>query len=186
MRKSPWIAAVTAVLAAGGTASAHAAPSRWEITSGTEEFSFEICGRDWTAVSTFTERLKWRQPREAGAPRLQVAAYQYRVEFTADGVTLTTEGHGLFKDRRATHVEGTVWQFDVADLGVPYSLYDPDGRLLVRDRGVATSSFRVDTQGDVDLDNDVLVDEGPVLVEAGEFPSLTFDFCALIAPYFDA
>ncbi len=186
MRKSPWIAAATAVLVAGGTASAQAAPSRWEITSGTNNFSFEICGRDWTAVSTFTERLKWKQPREAGAPRLQFAAYQYHVEFTADGVTLTTEGHGLFKDRRATHVEGTVWEFIVSDLGVPYSLFDPSGQLLVRDRGVITWSFRVDTLGDVDPDNDVFLDEGPVLGETGEFPSLDFDFCELIAPYFDA
>jgi hypothetical protein len=186
MKKSPWTAAATAVLVVGGTASAHAVPSRWETTSTTEDFSFEICGLDFTAVSTFTERLKWKQPRESGAPRLQFTAYQFHTEFTADGVTLTTEGHGLFKDRRATHVGGTVWEFVVSDLGTPYTLFDPSGEVLVRDHGVITWSFRVDTLGDVDPDNDVFIDMGPVLGETGEHPSRDLDFCEVIAPYFDA
>jgi hypothetical protein len=186
MNKSPWIAAATALLVVGGTASAHAAPSRWETNTATGNFSFDDCGFEITGVFTFTERLKWRQPREAGAPPLLFQVYQAHQEFTANGVTLTLDGQALYKDRRATLVEGTVWEFVVSDLGLPYTLRDASGRVLVRDRGVITRSFRVDTLGDADPGNDVFVEDGSVLADKGEHPGFYLDFCEDIAPYFNA
>ncbi len=186
MRKSPWIAAAAAVLVVGGTASAQAAPSRWEHHSGTETFSFEACGLEFEGVVRFTERLKWRPSREAGAPPLLFLVYQVHQELTANGVTLTLDGQGLYKDRQATLVEGTVWEFVVSNLGLPYTLRDASGRVLVHDRGVITRSFRVDTLGDADPGNDVFLEPGPVLVDKGEHPGFYLDFCEDIAPYFDA
>jgi hypothetical protein len=184
MKKSPWIAAASAVLVVGVTAPAQAAPSRWEINSGTETLSFEACGLQFTGVETITERLKWRQPREAGAPALQFAAYRSHAELTANGVTLTFDGQGLFKDRQATLVEGTVWEFVVSNLGLPSTVRDSSGRVLVRDRGVITWSFQVDTLGDLDPDNDLFIEQGPVLADKGEHPGFSRDFCEDIAPYF--
>jgi hypothetical protein len=136
------------LLVLGGTAPAGAATSRWETGRGTDTFPFEACGLDFVSVMTFTDRLKWRQPREAGAPPLVFSAFRAHHELTADGVTLTIDIQGLYKDRRATHVEGTVWEFVISDVGLPFTPRDASGRVLVRDRGVITRSFRVDTLGD--------------------------------------
>ncbi len=65
------------------------------------------------------------------------------------GRWFTREGNGLYKDRRATLVQGTVYQFDAIEAGQPWIVRDMDGELVLRDRGLLHTRFQVDTKGDV-------------------------------------
>ena len=79
------------------------------------------------------------------------------------------------------HVTGTVYEFTAIEAGRPVVVFGPDGERLLFDRGQLRYTFRVDTQGDADLDNDVFIDEDPPRV-AGPHPMFDeeADFCDLL------
>ena len=48
---------------------------------------------------------------------------------------VTTKGVDNFVEQHATHVSGTVWQFEAISAGT-FVVRDADGNVLLRDRGV--------------------------------------------------
>jgi hypothetical protein len=57
-------------------------------------------------------------------------------------------GHGLFHDIKATHVEGTIYEFVAVEAGQPFAIEDSNGNIVVRDRGVILHTYLFDTLGD--------------------------------------
>jgi hypothetical protein len=82
------------------------------------------------------------------------------------------EGNALWRDQRITHVNGTIYHFIVHEVGQPSVGKTMDGEVVFRDRGSIVWEFTVDTKGDADLSNDVVIgDEGPTAIH-GPHPDL--------------
>lgn len=56
------------------------------------------------------------------------------------GEFFTLSGNGLFHETKATHVEGTIFEFTSINSGQPFVVRDSDGNLVMRDRGVIRES----------------------------------------------
>ena len=101
---------------------------------------------------------------------------------TANGRTLTIWGNGIIRDVKATHVEGSIFQFTTVESGRTFNLVDASGRLVLRDRGAIRETYLFDT--------DPVNSPGPggIFLEqlslrlSGPHPSFVSDeeFCAAI------
>ena len=76
--------------------------------------------------------------------------YEYSDTWTnlANGRSLTIWGNAVFRDVKATHVEGSIFQFTTVESGRPFNLADASGRVLLRDRGAIRETYLFDTRGD--------------------------------------
>ena len=63
-------------------------------------------------------------------------------------VSLTIWGNAVIRDVKATHVEGSIFQFTTVESGRPFNLADASGRVLLRDRGSIRETYLFDTRGD--------------------------------------
>jgi hypothetical protein len=96
------------------------------------------------------------------------------------GESLTIEGHGLFKDVLAKHVEGNVFEFRAIQAGQPFVVYDSAGNVVLRDRGLVQWTVLFDTGGDDVPGGDVLDVQAEL---RGQHPGADIDFCDdLIVP----
>ena len=94
------------------------------------------------------------------------------------GDSFTLGGNGLFQETRATHVEGTIFEFTSVVAGQPFTVWDSDGNVLLRDRGVVRQVLQFDTLGD-DVPGGEFVADVSFSVH-GPHPGLDFDPCALL------
>ena len=75
--------------------------------------------------------------------------YSYTETHTnPDGDFLVITGNALFQETRATHVAGTVFTFSSVVSGQPFTVFDSNGKVLVRDRGSIRETILFDTLGD--------------------------------------
>jgi hypothetical protein len=95
-----------------------------------------------------------------------------------DGDFVVITGDGLFQETRATHVEGTIFQFWSVNAGRPFTIYDESGNVIVRDRGVIRASILFDTLGD-DTPGGIFIEEVSFEV-AGPHDGLGFDTCDVL------
>jgi hypothetical protein len=171
-------------LALAGPASA--APLEREHYSGTDSFDFDDCGFVIHNEVVYEGVFMLKAPREDGAPPRYFDNYHAIETLTANGRTATIEHQGLYKDLRITHVAGTVYQFVAMEAGRPFTARDGDGNVLIRDRGVLFTTFRVDTKGDSNLENDEFIEGSwSLLKDAGSHPGFYIDFCAEADAYFN-
>jgi hypothetical protein len=107
--------------------------------------------------------------------------YRYRETHTntdtGDSVVMWGVGH--FKEHRARHVEGDVWEFIATDTGTPFVVVD-HGKVVLRDHGRIYLRALFDTLGDGQPGGELLEEE--VLKIRGSFPSYhpDFDFCRML------
>jgi len=94
------------------------------------------------------------------------------------GDSFTLGGNGLFQETRATHVEGTIFEFTSVLAGQPFIVWDSDGNLILRDRGVITQVLQFDTLGD-DVPGGEFVADVSFSVH-GPHAGLDVDLCALL------
>lgn len=94
------------------------------------------------------------------------------------GDSFTLGGNGLFQETRATHVEGTVFEFTSVVAGQPFIVWDSDGNVLLRDRGVIRQVLQFDTLGDGVPGGEFVADVS--FSVHGPHPGLEFDPCALL------
>jgi hypothetical protein len=87
---------------------------------------------------------------------------------------LTIEGHGVFNEVHAKHVEGNVFEFMAIQAGQPFVVYDSAGNVVLRDRGLVQSTVLFDTGGD-DVPGGVVLDVQTEL--RGQHPGADIDFC---------
>ena len=96
---------------------------------------------------------------------------------TGDFITLTANGN--FKETKATHVSGTIYDFRSINAGQPFTIRDSDGNVVVRDRGVIKQTLRFDTLGD-GVPGGIFIEEVSFSF-AGPHPGFELDLCALLA-----
>jgi hypothetical protein len=168
-----------------------AKPLVHEHYAGTDSFTEDdFCGTDWSVEVSFSGNFMLKAPRQGNPTPFFFDNYRYSMTFTDvndPSRVLIIEGNGLWRDHRITLVEDTTYHFEVIEAGSPITVRTLDGTVLVRDRGSIVWEFTVDTQGDADLSNDVLVsDEGPTAIR-GPHPELLMtddERCALIEAAF--
>jgi hypothetical protein len=66
----------------------------------------------------------------------------------ANGRSVTVTGNAVFNEVKAVPLGGNVFRFTAIEAGQPFRLYDSQGNLLLRDRGVIRFSLVFDTLGD--------------------------------------
>ena len=92
----------------------------------------------------------------------------------ADGDSFTVSGNGVFKDVRAKHLEGSIYQFRVQESGQPRVITDSSGALIARDRGNIRFDFTID------LDDGAFNFLG--FNVAGPHLLFEIDLCKVVAP----
>ena len=173
------------LLAVALPAPAQAGPLEREHYSGTDSFDFDDCGFVIHHEVVYEGLFMLKAPREEGAPPRLFDNYEAHETLTANGRTLTIDHQGLYKDLRATLVEGTIYQFVVMEAGQPFVVRDGAGNVLLLDRGVLVATFQVDTKGDSDLENDEFIDGSfSLLADHGRHPGFYLDFCEMAEAYF--
>ena len=120
-------------------------------------FSFEesveedLCGievrRDSTGSTKFVTRTGKGKLDQAFFGR---EVFEFSDTFTnlATGAFFTIDGHGTFRDVKATPVGGTVFEFNVLVSGPINIVRDMKGNVVLRDRGAIWQTFLLDTLGD--------------------------------------
>jgi hypothetical protein len=86
--------------------------------------------------------------------------------------------NGMFNETGATPVGGTVFEFTSVLAGQPFVVWDADGNVVVRDRGMIRQVLQFDTLGD-DVPGGEFVKDVSFSV-AGPHPGLEFDLCTLL------
>ena len=94
------------------------------------------------------------------------------------GASVTVERHGLYNEVKATRVSGSVFEFVAIDAGQPFSLYDANGNLVLRDRGSIRLRGVFDTLGDDQPGGEVVTELEPTLQSPD--PAFGADWCAII------
>jgi hypothetical protein len=127
-----------------------------------EPYSFEdeICGIDVQIEGTVSGAGRVR----TGTGKLATAFFD-RTNFTysetwtaANGRYVTVTGRTTFNEVKAVPLGGNVFMFTAIEAGQPFRLYDAQGNLVLRDRGVVRSSIIFDTLGDA-TPGGVLIEE---------------------------
>ena len=168
-------AAVAAAVLAGAVMS-WASPARAEVFDhqrfgGSYSNDFEICGIpvrvDGEDRGMFNIRV--------GKGQLDTFFFEHTVERYAETITnpangkyFTTSGQHVIQEMRARRVEGSIFQVTSNEAGMPLVLRDSSGKVVLRDRGVISTTILFDTGGDHIPGGDI-VDVLDVLV-AGPHP----------------
>ena len=127
--------------------------------SDVESVVEEFCGLEVRHDSVFSVKFRAR----TGKGDLDQAFFgmdRYRATDTftnlATGAFYTIEHKGIFKDVRATRVDGNVFEFTILEAGTPAVLRDMNGNVVLRDRGAIWWTWVFDTLGDSEPGGDLL------------------------------
>ena len=154
---SRWTRAATAgaaVLAAAATG--WASPARSEVLehqrfADSSSRDIDLCGLsvrvDSEARGMFNIRV--------GKGSVDTLFFEHTVEKYADRITnpangkyFTTSGQTVVQEMRARRVEGSVFRITSNEAGLPLVVRDMNGNVVLRDRGVITTTILFDTGGD--------------------------------------
>jgi hypothetical protein len=127
-----------------------------------EPYSFEdvICGIEVQIEGTASGQGRIR----TGKGELATAFFErINVAFSerwtaANGSYVAVTGRFVFNEVKAVPLGGNLFRFTAIEAGQPFRLYDSQGNLLLRDRGVIRFSIIFDTLGDA-TPGGVLVEE---------------------------
>ena len=147
------------------------------------EFSYDDCGFPVDVAGDTEQRYR---VRSGTGPDAGAFFLHNRYSFTETqtnpetGAFVTVEMHGVYNEIKATRLSGSVFEFVAVDAGQPFSLFDSNGDLVMRDRGSVRLRVVFDTLGDDEPGGEVVTEFEPTL--HGPHPSHDADFCAMIAP----
>lgn len=117
----------------------------------TFEADFPVCGIDVHYVDEFSGKGHIRQGTGKQASAFFLHDNFSGVEtFTnpVNGKFFTISHDGVFKEIKATPVDGNVFEFVDHEAGQPFVVRDMDGNVVVRDRGLISVTYLFDTGGD--------------------------------------
>ena len=175
------IAAAAALLVTGPPAGA--AIFERSVYENHYEFSYDDCGFPVDVVGDVELRDRIRT---GTGPDEGVFFQRLRYSFTETqtnpetGAFVTIERHGLYNEVKATRISGSVFELVALDAGQPFSLYDSNGDLVLRDRGSIRLRVVFDTLGDDEPGGEVVTEFEPTL--HGPHPAFDADWCAIITP----
>jgi hypothetical protein len=141
--------AVVAALAAVPVAQG-AIFERFRFVDDPYSFAEEICGIEVQIEGTATGHGRVR----LGKGKLASAFFEHtNVAFSetwtaANGSFVTVTGRSVFNEVKAVPLGDNVFRFSAIEAGQPFRLYDAQGNLLLRDRGVIRFGLIFDTLGD--------------------------------------
>jgi hypothetical protein len=160
MDKRMLAALAPSLLVCGLAAPAQAGPA-FEAGTYDETFSFTSTGCARIGVAT---RHQWGRyalrETEPGAPEVivhDVGQFELHI-VTSDG-SWWIRGRTNFKVRSVTRVEGDVWRLELTSAGRTWVLSSESGVEVWADRGIVHETIVLDTRGDDDPENDVLVSD---------------------------
>lgn len=139
--------------------------------------SYDDCGFDVTVEAAVSGHFRIRASQGGtGTAFFLRDNFSYRETHTnvLTGESLTIEGHGVFNEARARHVEGNVFEFTSIEAGQPFVVSDSAGTVVLRDRGMVQSRVLFDTGGD-DVPGGEILDIQTKL--RGPHPGADLDFC---------
>jgi predicted esterase len=153
-RRIAWVAGVVSLVVAGlSAAPVDAEVIKLDPIEGTDSFDYSDCGYPVHAESVFEGRASLR----VGKNRNE-SVFFIRENVTFREVhtnTLTDEwfvvrGQFSFHERKATHVEGNIYELTLQQSGQPFVIEDSSGQVVAKDRGVVRFRILFDTGGDDD------------------------------------
>jgi hypothetical protein len=133
---------------------------RFRFVDDPYSFEEEICGIEVQIEGTATGATRIR----TGKGKRATAFFEHtNVAFSetwtaANGSFVTVTGRIVFNEVRAVPLGGNLFRFTAIEAGQPFRLYDSQGNLVLRDRGVIRFSAVFDTLGDA-IPGGVLVQE---------------------------
>lgn len=163
---------VATLMLTAGMAVGVAAPSGATIDvrnhySFTDSSDFSECGIDDIHLDTVGHGLfTARQVHDSdGQAWFGHDNYDVTDTFTnpANDRSFSITYNGNFREIRARHIEGNIWEFDWRDSGSTWVLRDGDGNVLVRDRGSISATGTYDLLGDGKPGGIVLHETDPVI-----------------------
>jgi hypothetical protein len=144
-------------------------------------FSFDDCGF-WIDVEGKAEGVAHFRVGKGGLASAFFLHDNYSFVETSTrrdtGDFFTATGNGVFHETKATHVEGTIFEFTSINAGNPFSVWDSNGNLVLRDRGVVRQVLQFDTLGD-DVPGGEFIKDVSFSVH-GPHPGIEFDACAML------
>lgn len=144
----------------------------------TVEGTFENCGMTIDFIDTFSGHILTKVVKSSdGEAYLGHQNYRYETVFTntSSGRSMVWSGTGTYKEVRATHVEGDIWEFTWQEAGQPLRITDLEGNVLAFERGRVSGSILFDTLGDGQPGGDVLTESEPTF--NGQFETGDLTFC---------
>ena len=148
--------------------------------SDVESFTLDGCGFTLEGVAEPNGHLLFRVD-QTGQVFLTKDAYSFRTTLTNPdtGRSFYLRGQGIYHEIAATPLGGTLYEVVAIEAGVPFTIEDSNGRVVLRDRGPIRTTYVFDSLGDSTPGGE-LVDVVDVVVH-GPHPSFDTDFCALAA-----
>ena len=151
--------------------------------SGSYSESFDDCGFEVVVEGTGSGHYRIRAgKRDTDTAFFLNDNYSYAETLTnpATGAFVTITAQAVFNEIRATPIGGSVFQFDAVEAGQPFTVYDADGNLVVRERGVIVHHVLFDTEGD-DVPGGIEIEYLGADVH-GPHPAFDTEFCDVITP----
>ena len=142
--------------------------------------SYDDCGFLVTVDGSVSSQYRFRQGKGDLATAFFLQAnFSWEEVHTANGRSITLRGHGVSNETQARQVDGTIFEFRSIEAGQPFAVYDADGNLVLRDRGVIRFTYLYDTEGD-DVPGGVFIDELDLQI-AGPHPGFDLDWSEICA-----
>ena len=163
-----------------GVAAANATVVEQHHYADVESFPLDGCGFTLAGVAETSGHLLFCVD-QTGQVLLAKDAYRFRTTLTNPdtGRSFLLRGQGLYHEIAATPLGGTLHEVSAVEAGVPFTIVDSTGRVVLRDRGAIRRTYVFDSHGDSKPGGE-LVDVLDVVVH-GPHPSLDADVCALAA-----
>lgn len=143
------IGAVAIAVVAVGTAPAHATIVERGRFSDSYQDSYDDCGFEVQVQGSFEDRYRIRegkaQATDTATPFFFMGRSTFEEVLTGNGTTITLRGGQTYNEIRATYVEGAVFEF-VRQVAENVALYDANGKLVARDRGIIRFIYTFDKQ----------------------------------------
>jgi hypothetical protein len=145
------LAAAVAALAVVPAAQAQGAIfERFRFVDEPYSFEEEICGIEVQIEGTASGHGRVRTGTgKVATAFFALTNFAFSETWTAaNGSFVTVTGNAVFNEVKAVPLGGNVFRFTAIEAGQPFRLYDSQGNLLLRDRGVIRNSLVFDTLGD--------------------------------------
>ena len=176
------IAALGALLAAAVIAAPAQATVVDHAVVKDEPFAYtsDDCGFEVEIAGTFDEVFVTRQGKhedDQAYPAISRFGYDERWTNVETGEWFTIKAKTTFVEIRATHVEGTIFEFEYIDAGQPLVIRDSDGELVARNRGNVHATYLFDTLGDSAPGGENVDGSWELVKLSGPHPSFETELC---------
>lgn len=147
--------------------------------SFTDSFTDEICGTGVDIESESSGVFMIRKDKQGSTAFLASNVFEFREVITnpENGESMVVRGRGNFREVKATHVEGDIYQFRAHLAGQPFVIESGAGDVVYRERGLLVFDVLFDTLGDDEPGGEELSFD---LVQMRGYPGYIDDLCPIV------